>query len=195
MRKCGECRLCCKIFPLPILGKAGNQWCRFVSPAGCSIHDHGQPEVCRQYACFWLDHEEIAEEYRPDRIGVVVTECGSVNVAGEILPVFVLNQSEPEACRAPSVQALMGSMVARGWVLLVVCGPDMHIAYDRSRYASISESQIEVAFRYERSQDAEELKCLGAVDEDYRPLTWAEAEATSQDRPPGETPLRCKLTS
>ena len=77
----------------------------------------------------------------------------------------------------------MDSMAASGWVLLVVYGPDMHIAYDRSRYASISEAEIEVAFRYERSQDAEELKCLGAVKEDYRPLTWAEAEATIRDRP------------
>ena len=183
MRKCGECRMCCNIFPLPILGKAENEWCRFVSPSGCAIHDRGQPEVCRQYACYWLEHDEVPEECRPDRIGVIVTECGSVSVAAEVLPVFVLNQSEPDSCGAPSAQALMGSMVGRGWALLVVHGPDMHIVYDRSRYASISEAEIEVAFRYERSQDAGELKCLGAVNDDYRPLTWAEAEATIPERP------------
>jgi hypothetical protein len=125
----------------------------------------------------------MPEEHRPDRIGVVVTESGSVNVAGDVLPVFVLNQSEPEACRAPRVQALMDSMVASGRVLLLIYGPDMQITYDRSRYASISEVEIEVAFRYERCQDAEELKGLGAVNEDYRPLTWAEAQATLRDRP------------
>jgi hypothetical protein len=183
MRSCGECRLCCKVFPLPILGKAEDRWCKFLSPAGCAIHDHGQPEVCRQYACYWLEHEEMPEECRPDRIGVVVTESGSVNIAGEVLPVFVLNQSEPEACRVPQTRALIDGMTARGWVLLVVYGPDMRIAYDRGRYASISEAQIEVAYRYERSQDAEELKCLGAVSEDYRPLTRAEAEETMRNRP------------
>jgi Fe-S-cluster containining protein len=174
--------MCGKVFPLPILDKPENQWCKFLSPSGCVIHDHGQPEVCRQYACYWLEHEEMPEEYRPDRIGVVVTESGSVCVAGEVLPVFVLNQSEPGACRAPQAQALIDSMVARGWVLLLICDSDMQIAYDRSRYAAISEAEIEVAFRYERSQDAEELKGLGAVNEDYRPLTWAEAEATKQRR-------------
>ena len=175
--------MCCKVFPLPILDKAENQWCEFLSPAGCAIHDHGQPEVCRQYACYWLEHEETPEVYRPDRIGVVVTESGSVSVGGEVLLVFVLNQSEPEACRAPLTRAMIDGMVARGWVLLLVHGPDMQMAYDRRRYASISEAEIEVAFRYERSQDAEELKCLGAVEENYRPLTRAEAEATIRDRP------------
>jgi hypothetical protein len=53
----------------------------------------------------------------------------------------------------------------------------MHIVYDRGRYTSISDAEIEVAFRYELSQDAEELKDLGAVNDDYRPLTWAEAKA------------------
>ncbi len=183
MTRCGECRLCCKVFPLPILDKPENQWCRFLSPAGCAVHERGQPEVCRQYACYWLEHEELPDEHRPDRIGIVVTECGSVCVAGQVLPVFVLNQSEPGAWRSPSAQAIIGAMVARGWALLVIYGPDMHIAYDRSRYVSISEAQIEIAFRYERSQDAEELKCLGAVGEDYRPLTWAEAEATLRARP------------
>jgi hypothetical protein len=175
--------MCCKIFPLPILDKPENQWCKFLSPAGCAIHDRGQPEVCRQYACYWLEHEDTPEDCRPDRIGMVVTESGSVSVAGEVLPVLVLNQSEPGACQAPRAQALIGGMVASGWVLLLICGSDMQIAYDRSRYASISKAEIEVAFRYERSQDAEELKGLGAVSEDYRPLTWAEAEAAKRDRP------------
>ena len=183
MRQCGACRICCKVFPLPIFGKLEGQWCKFLSSSGCAIHDHRQPEICRQYACYWLDHEELPEEFRPDRIGIVVTECGSISVAGEVLPVCVLNQSEPEACRVSRAAALIDSMVARGWVLLVVYRTDMHIAYDRNRYVSISEAEIEVAFRYERSQDADELKSLGAVNENYRPLTWTEAEATIQDRP------------
>jgi hypothetical protein len=168
--------MCCKVFPLPILGKAENQWCGFLSPSGCGIHGHGQPEVCRQYACYWLEHEEMAEPCRPDRIGVVATESGSVSVAGELLPILVLNQSEPGACQAPRVQTWIDRMTANGWVLLLIYGPDMQIAYDRNRYPSISEAEIEVAFRYERSQDAEELKGLGAVNDDYRPLTRAEAE-------------------
>lgn len=186
MRKCGACRMCCKLFPLPILDKPENQWCKFLSPSGCALHDHLQPEVCRQYACYWLEHAEMLAEHRPDRIGIIVTECGSVSVAGEALRVFVLNQSEPEACRAPAAQALIDGMAARGWALLVVCGPDMHIVYNRSRYAAISAAEIEVAFRYQRSRDADELKRLGAVTKDYRPMTWVEVEATIRNRPCAE---------
>ena len=185
MRSCGACQLCCGIFPLPILDKAENQPCKFLTPSGCGIHDHRQPEVCRQYACYWLDHEEMPDQQRPDRIGVIVTESGWICVGGEVLPIFVLNQSEPQSCRAPEAAAMVGDMVARGRVLLVICGLEMQIVYDRSRYASISEAEIEVAFHYEQSQDAEELKRLGVVEEDYRPLTWAEAEAAMRDRSPG----------
>jgi Fe-S-cluster containining protein len=175
--------MCCRVFPLPILDKAEGQPCKFLCASGCAIHDHRRPEVCRQYACYWLDHEEMPDEHRPDRIGAIVTESGWICVGGDVLPIFVLNQSEPESCRAPEAAAMVGDMVARGRVLLVIYGLAMQIVYDRSRYASISEAEIEVAFRYEQSQDALELKRLGVVDEDYRPLTWAEAEATVRDRP------------
>ncbi|MGA2065187.1 MAG: hypothetical protein ABSG86_09465 [Thermoguttaceae bacterium] len=171
MKTCGECRMCCKVFPLPVLGKAENQWCRFLSPSGCAVHGHGQPEVCREYACYWLDHQEVPEGHRPDRIGMVATECGTIRIADEVLPVVVVNQAEPEACRAPGAQALIGEMLAGGFVLFVVYGLDVQILYDRRRWASTSEADIEAAFRYERSRDAGELKRLGAVDEDYCPLT------------------------
>ena len=173
--------MCCKVFPLPVLDKPENQWCQFLSPAGCICTSMGsRKSASNMRVTGW--NTGMPDDCRPDRIGVVATECGSVSVAGKVLPIFVLTQAEPEACRAPAAQAWIDSMVAGGWVLLLVCGPDMQMAYDRSRYAAISAAEIEVAFRYERSQDAEELKSLGAVSEDYRPLTCAEAEATLRDR-------------
>jgi hypothetical protein len=172
--------MCCRVFPLPILDKPENQWCQFLSASGCALHDHGQPEVCRQYACYWLEHEELPDAYRPDRIEMVVTECGSLSLSGQVLPVFVLNQSRPGACQGPGARALIDGMTLAGGVLLVIYGPDMHLVYDRGRYAPLSEAEIEAAFRYERSQDAEELKSLGAVTEDFRALTRAEAEANGR---------------
>jgi hypothetical protein len=159
--------MCCKVFPLPVLGKAEGEWCRLLAASGCSVHDRGQPEVCREYACYWLDHEDVAGQQRPDRIGMVVTECGAVTLAGAVLPVLVVNQAEAEACQSPSAQSLVGSLVALGYVLLVIYGPDMRIVYDRCRRPSVSPSEIEAAFRRERSRDAEELKRLGAVEQDY----------------------------
>ena len=167
MRTCGPCRICCKLFPLPLLGKAENEWCRHQSPFGCGIHGDGQPEVCRAYACYWLDHEEVPDECRPDKIGVVVTESGTIAVAGEVLSVFVLLQAAPGAFRGPEAARLIDGMVARGDVLLVIYGLDMQVLYDRLRWATISPEQIEAVYRAERLRDAEELKRLGAVDEDY----------------------------
>jgi hypothetical protein len=161
--------MCCKVFPLPVLGKAENEWCKHLAPAGCGVHGHGQPEVCRAYACYWLEHEELADEHRPDRIAMVVTECGTVTVADRTLPALVLNQAEAGACRGAKAQGLVDRLLAGGFVLFVIYGPDMQILYDRCRWAGISEGQLEAALRLERCRDAEELKRLGAVEEDYRP--------------------------
>jgi hypothetical protein len=176
MRTCGQCRLCCNVFPLPAIDKPAGRWCQHAGPAGCAIHDCGQPEVCSQYACYWLEHEGLPEESRPDRIGLVVTESGTASVGGRELPVLVINLRDPDSDRGPAAQAMIADFLAAGVAALLLHGADMRIVYDRIRYAGISSQDIEAAFRYERSQDAEELRRLGAVEESFRPLTRAEAE-------------------
>ncbi len=79
MRPCGECQLCCKLFPVPVLEKPAGAWCRHSCPGGCAIHDR-RPEICRQYDCYWRDHDDVPDDCRPDRIGVVITELGNVSV-------------------------------------------------------------------------------------------------------------------
>ena len=173
MRRCGECRLCCNVFPLPALEKPAGVWCRLLGPGGCTVHDAGQPEVCSQYACYWLEHESLPEESRPDRIGLVVTESGTVAVGGHVLPVLVINLLEPDSDRSPAAKSMLDGFLAAGMAALLLHGPDMRIVYDRARYAGISPDDIEAAFRHERSQDAEELRRLGAVGESFQPLTRA----------------------
>ena len=167
MRSCAECRSCCNVFPLPAIDKPAYEWCRNLGPAGCAVHQRGQPEVCRRYSCYWLDHEETPEEYRPDRAGLVVTECGAVTVGGHELPVLVVNLLEPSSDRSPAAQAMLEGFQEAGWAALLLHGPDMRIAYDRKRYAMIAPEDIEAAFKHERSKDAEELRRLGAVDESF----------------------------
>ena len=176
MRRCGECRLCCNVFPLPALGKPAGRWCHLLGPSGCTVHDNGLPEVCSQYACYWLDHEDLPEESRPDRLGMVVTESGTVTVGGHELPVLVINLVKPDSDRSPAAKAMIDDFLAAGKAALLLHGPDMRIVYDRTRYAAITPDDIEAAFRYELSQDADELRRLGAVGESFRPLTRAEAE-------------------
>ena len=178
--------MCCNVFPLPALDKPAGQWCRLLGPGGCTVHDRGLPEVCRQYSCYWLDHESLPDESRPDRVGMVVTESGTVTVDGHELPVLVINLLKPDSDRSPGAQAMLEDFLAAGMAVLLLHGPDMRIAYDQTRYPTIRPDDIEAAFRYERSQDAEELRRLGAVGESFLPLTRAEAEellATEEDSP------------
>ena len=121
------------------------------------------------YACYWLEHESLPEESRPDRVGMVVTESGTVSAGGHELPVMVINLLEPDSDRGPAARAMIGDFLAAGMAALLLHGPDMRIAYDRTRYPSISPDDIEASFRYERSHDAEELRRLGAVGESFRP--------------------------
>ncbi len=176
-RTCGACRLCCKLFPLPVLEKAAGQWCRFVSRQGCSIHNGGRPQVCREYACYWLDHVYLPEWYRPDRLAIVVTDWGHVAVGGELLRVLLFHQSHRLASGRAKAQAMLADVIARDMVAMLVCGQEVEIVYDRVRYPSLSAREIEVALRYEQSQGAEELRRRGVVAADFRPLTRAEAEA------------------
>lgn len=163
MRVCGECRSCCHVFPLPVLDKPAGVWCRLLGPGGCTVHDDGQPEVCRRYSCYWLDHESLPEESRPDRVGMVVTEGGTIPVGGYQLPVVVINLAEPDSDGGPAARAMVADLLAAGMAALLLHGPDMRVLYDRARYPSIGPEDIEAAFKHERSRDAEELRRLGAV--------------------------------
>jgi hypothetical protein len=169
MRTCGRCQLCCKIFPLPVLDKPADVCCKFASAAGCAVYREGQPEVCRQYACYWLEHEDLPDRLRPDRIGIVVTECGTITIGDDELPVLVLNQSTATAAQSPAAKAFIDGLTGRGMVAMLICGPDLDIVYDRVRYAAISPQDIEAAFRRQRSADAAELKRLGAVSDSWSP--------------------------
>lgn len=161
--------MCCNVFPLPVLDKPAGQWCHLVGPVGCTVHDNGLPEVCRQYACYWLEHESLPDESRPDRLGMVVTESGTVTVGGHELPVLVINLLNPDSDRSPAARARLDDFLAAGMAALLLHGPDMRIVYDRTRYANITSDDIEAAFRHERSKDAEELRRLGAVGEGFQP--------------------------
>ena len=181
--------MCCNVFPLPAIDKPAGRWCQLLGPVGCTVHDLGKPEVCSQYACYWLEHDGLPEESRPDRVGMVVTESGTVTVGGHELPILVINLEKPDSDHGPVSQAMIADFVAAGMAALLLHGPDMRIVYDQARYATIRPDEIEAAFRYEISQDAEELRRLGAVEENFRPLTRVEAEELLAREANGQRPV------
>jgi hypothetical protein len=108
---------------------------------------------------------------------MVISDRGTLSVCGELLRVLVLNQSEAASYDAAARQGLIAQLLARGMVLILLAGSAMQIAYDHPRWPDITADQIEAALRYDQSQAAAELRRIGAVPADFRPLTRTEAEA------------------
>ena len=175
MRPCGDCRLCCKIFPLPVLDKPAGAWCRHICADGCAVHGPRMLDVCRLYDCYWREHEALSKSWRPDRIGIVVTEAGCVAVGHRLLPVVIFH--EDSADEGTAARELLDHFLHRSMAVMIVRGSEGRIEFDPARWPGVSAGDIEAALRYELSQDAEELKRLGAVGDEYRPLSRDEAMA------------------
>ena len=125
------------------------------------------PDVCRQYDCFWRNNA-LSESWRPDRIGIVATEAGSVTVGHRLLPVVLLQEDFAGASRGGGARELLDHFLRQGVAVMIIHGGSP----DRVRsnaLCGIPAAEIEAALRYELSQDAEELKRLGAVSDEYRP--------------------------
>lgn len=85
-RKCGDCRLCCKLLsvdeehvgenPYKFHKRAG-KWCEHAGPGGCGIYTSPvKPAACSTFKCAWL--EGLGEERdRPDKSKVVI--CAEVH--------------------------------------------------------------------------------------------------------------------
>jgi hypothetical protein len=69
MRQCGDCQLCCKLLPVPPLGKRAGESCRFQKfHKGCKVyHQPEMPSECAIWNCRWLVNDDCADIPRPDR--------------------------------------------------------------------------------------------------------------------------------
>lgn len=65
-RSCGSCTLCCKVYPVPVLEKPRNVWCKECKPgSGCGIWQK-RPEFCRTFHCQWMFDASLGPEWKPD---------------------------------------------------------------------------------------------------------------------------------
>ena len=88
-RGCGECQLCCEIFGVIELNKEQLEKCEHQCESGCDIYPT-RPRECRMYQCIWKSDESIPEEYRPDKLGVVIDKRET-----PIGPAIAAHQKEP----------------------------------------------------------------------------------------------------
>ena len=70
MKICGDCAVCCYHCNVPEMKSPAGEMCSKNTGTGCSIYE-SRPDVCKPFECLWLSQEQIPDELRPDRCGVM----------------------------------------------------------------------------------------------------------------------------
>ena len=69
--KCGECTLCCTVLEIKEVDSKANETCKHcILKKGCKIYDK-RPQGCKEFKCMWLQMDNVHEDLRPDKCGVV----------------------------------------------------------------------------------------------------------------------------
>jgi hypothetical protein len=73
-RECDGCAVCCDILKIdtPDLQKPADMRCVHRSAEGCAIHAV-RPGICRAWFCGWRRIEDMPDDARPDRSGLMVS--------------------------------------------------------------------------------------------------------------------------
>lgn len=115
-RSCDGCSACCKVMHVLELNKPANQWCEHCAVwKGCLIYNE-RPTSCREFACLYLQDEQMPEELRPDRSKVVL----SINRDETALVAYVDPRQEEAYKRGPMGRFL--ERVSTQLPVIVVCG-------------------------------------------------------------------------
>jgi hypothetical protein len=71
-RQCGPCTVCCVELKIdtPELRKKARTACPHLSAAGCGIYAT-RPPVCQQFLCGWRLFDDMGDDWRPDRSGIL----------------------------------------------------------------------------------------------------------------------------
>jgi hypothetical protein len=67
--ECGDCTLCCDLFPVNWLNKPAREKCMHCD-GGCLIHD-AKPEECSAYNCAYAQSKTGDPKYRPDNCHMI----------------------------------------------------------------------------------------------------------------------------
>jgi hypothetical protein len=130
MRQCGDCQLCCRLVPVPPLGKKANQRCEHQKfGKGCAVYHTAQmPSACALWNCRWLTGDDTADLSRPDRSHYVIDIMPDYitlqnNETGKQFQVQVvqvwLDPKHPDAHRDPALTAYLTRRAEEGIAALV----------------------------------------------------------------------------
>jgi hypothetical protein len=79
---CGDCTLCCDLFPVKWLDKPANTKCKHCDK-GCKIHDT-KPAECRDFDCMYIQVENIPISLRPDNCKVIFEKLDDQTIHGTL---------------------------------------------------------------------------------------------------------------
>lgn len=110
-RECGDCRLCCKVVNVEetedragvkttTMRKKPGPWCKHACDKGCGIYET-RPGACSGYQCLWLEGS-FPDEYRPDKIGLVVHAEVINEMRGPVWHVFEARAGQAQKHRLAS---------------------------------------------------------------------------------------------
>jgi hypothetical protein len=130
MRQCGDCQLCCKLLPVPPLGKKAGQRCQYQRHGkGCTVyHSKKMPGECALWNCRWLVNDDAADLARPDRSHYVIDLLPdyitlSEDATGKTFTVQVvqiwIDPDFPDAHRDPALRRYIERRAGEGIAALV----------------------------------------------------------------------------
>lgn len=117
MRRCASCTLCCKLLPVPPLGKKAGEKCKHQRFKGCTVyHKPGMPPECMLWSCRWLVNDDTADLQRPnvshyvidimpDHITLQDNQTGAL-MAIQVVQIWV-DPAHPNAHRDPALRAYL----------------------------------------------------------------------------------------
>jgi hypothetical protein len=79
---CGECTLCCDLFPVKWLNKPVNSPCIFCNK-GCTIHSD-KPAECTDFDCMYIQSGTSRIELRPDKCKVIFEKTSDDTIRGTL---------------------------------------------------------------------------------------------------------------
>lgn len=123
-KSCGPCTACCYTVPVSEIGVKAFARCPHLagppsSKIGCEIYPN-RPRSCRTWSCSWLIGE-LGDEYRPDRLGIVLDPLPDVAIIDgkEVVAAqFWVMRGHEDDWQQERARALILSMIELGFVVL-----------------------------------------------------------------------------
>lgn len=128
-RECDGCTLCCKVLDIGSEGVVAppGSWCQHCDKTGggCQIYAQ-RPEECRQFACFWVQRDDVPESLKPSKCRVVI------GWAEEMFQLYV-DPGRPEAWQQAQVRGWIEAMTRQGAPIAVSINGRVIWANDQAR--------------------------------------------------------------